>query len=357
MVEPDGPERGADLPERPGEAGGLERRRRGRRRRRRPSPGWRGGQAGGSRHVQAAHRPAVAKAAKSGRLSERASQRTSNQRSGGTVSARAANRTSRCAGGGPHGTGAVLRLPDGRQRRKRQGRHDERDRLVADGEAECRSGGRRSSRRACRVGLRARKRRPATAHRIWALWWSMRPGLNWASAIAEVVTRKRAKAAATGPARRCASRATMRASARNSSVGQRMRVASSAPSRPSSGESAPISSGERRIDQPRPVRDERLGRADAGQRGVEPRTRRPSSSRTVTSRTASSGSPSQSESDGPGPASVATTRKAVASSAQASGVAAHRPSAGQTRQRPVAKPASTSPLPRRNGRVTLRDAS
>ena len=65
----------------------------------------------------------------------------------------------------------------------------------------------------------------------------------------------------------------------------------------------------------------------------------PSSSRTVTRRTASSVSPSQSESDGPGPASVAMTRKRSRQQRQARAAwrppAERRPSAAA----PCAKPA------------------
>ena len=179
------------------------------------------------------------------------------------------------------------------------------------------------------AGLRARKMRPATAQRIWALWWSMRPGLNWASAIADVVTRKRAKAAASRPQRRSASRATIHASARNSSAGHRTRVASSARSAPTSGDSAAII----RASGASISRDqcERRG-VGAPMRGsvVSSHGAPARSSRTVTRRVASSVSPSQSVSEGPGPASVATTRNSVASSAHARGVAAHRASAGQT---------------------------
>ncbi len=54
-----------------------------------------------------------------------------------------------------------------------------------------------------------------------------------------------------------------------------------------------------------------------------------SSSRTDTRRVASSVSPSQSNTDGPGAARVAMTMKAVAMRAHASGVAAQRLSVGQ----------------------------
>ena len=106
-----------------------------------------------------------------------------------------------------------------------------------------------------------------------------------------------------------------------------MRVASSAPSRPSNDEKAAIIAASGASIS----RDQcETSGSGAPMRGsvVSNQGAPASSSRTEMSRTASSGSPSQSESDGPGPDSVATTRTAVASKAQASGVAADRPSMG-----------------------------
>ena len=114
--------------------------------------------------------------------------------------------------------------------------------------------------------------------------------------------------------------------------------------------------GERRVDQPRPVRDERHGCADARQRGVEPRRAGEQlAHRHQPQRVVRVAQPIGERRSWP--------RKCgddeEGGGEQGPGRAARQPS-GRARANaagPVAKPASTSPLPRRIGRVSLRDAS
>ena len=104
------------------------------------------------------------------------------------------------------------------------------------------------------------------------------------------------------------------------------------------------------------MRDERLGRADAGERGVEP------------------GSAGEQLAHGdeahrvirvaepvgerrPRTGELATTRQAVASSAQASGVPARRSSEGSHGSRTCCETSTDiAAAPKANGAVTLRDA-
>ncbi len=177
--------------------------------------------------------------------------------------------------------------------------------------------------------LRISMRRPATAQRICALWWSMRPGRNCTSAVVELTASTRAKAPAQEPPRLSASRATTSERPKNSSTGQIMRVASSAVSTPSKGVSTRI-----RTASGRSISRDQCETSGSGapMRGsvVSNQGAPAISSRTVTSRTASSGSPSQSESGTPCP-KARRTRSAVASSDQMSGAAEDRRSAGNGR--------------------------
>ena len=206
--------------------------------------------------------------------------------------------------------------------------------------------------------LRARKRRPATAHRICALWWSMRPGRNCASADGRGRSPERGRRLRpSGPARPLRLARNDRGPARRTAAPAR-RCGSQAPPRrgPAAARRRADQHGERRIDQPRPVRDERLGRADAGQRGVEPGRageklahgdephRVVGVAQPVGERRPGAGKRGDDEEGGgeqrPGQRRGGPSRRARATAAA----------------RPVAKPASTSPLPQRNGAATLRDA-
>ena len=134
---------GSTWPNGPSEAGRLESRRRAAA----PNAGARPGDAKAADGAQlrrqrcAAHRPAVPNAASSGRLSESASQRTSSQRAGGTVATRAASSTAPLRRGGRATPPGLRRAPTGPTRAaSAERRHDQGDRLVADGETQAEQG-------------------------------------------------------------------------------------------------------------------------------------------------------------------------------------------------------------------------
>ena len=196
----------------------------------------------------------------------------------------------------------------------------------------------------CRPGCAGGTAAPPTAHRICALWWSTRPGLNCTKRHDRGRDQHHREAAPRRPPAACASRATISASARTAERARR--CASPAP---------PLRPEQRREHADR---SPAAGRSGATSATPAARVRRCAAAWCRTT-----GAPAEQlahrdqphrvvgiaqpiESDGPGPARVAMTRKAVASSAKPSGVTTHRPSAGSLGN-PFRIPPPPSPPPQR----------